>query len=198
VSVRTSIVPPRPARHPRTRQTHHLPLRHRRSRPQFRTLPCPWPPPRSRNGPGTASQCSWPSIRTASTARTTSPTGKSNEPSTPETGRIAQKQAVPRTAGTALILSAICPCMAHTRAHGRPPGSRARPRPEPPDSITDAVFAAQSTFWDQQRASRAGCWADRIWPTHGPQRQQAVSVAVRKWLWLTFREVVCPACPVAS
>jgi hypothetical protein len=35
-----------------------------------------------------------------------------------------RKQAVTRTAGTAPILSAICPCMAHTRALGRPPASR--------------------------------------------------------------------------
>ena len=32
---------PGPACHPQTRRTHHPPLRHRRSQPQFTTLPCP-------------------------------------------------------------------------------------------------------------------------------------------------------------
>ena len=86
----------------------------------------------------------------------------------------AGQQAVPRTAGTTPILSAICPCMAHTRAPGRPPASRARSRPELPLRSPMTVSAAQSTSGGQQRASRAGCWTGRIWPTYGPQRQQAV------------------------
>lgn len=42
-SVGTSIVPPGPARRPRTRRAYHPPLQHRRSQPQLATLPCPWP-----------------------------------------------------------------------------------------------------------------------------------------------------------
>ena len=44
VSVRTSIVPPGPARHPQARRTLHPLLRHRRPQPHFTTLPCPWQP----------------------------------------------------------------------------------------------------------------------------------------------------------
>ena len=63
-----------------------------------------------------------------------------------ELRRIARKQAVPRTAGTAPILSAICPCLAHTRVHGRPTAKpRATTARTPHKDHRLNVSAAQST-----------------------------------------------------
>jgi hypothetical protein len=51
------------------------------------------------------------------------------------------------------ILSAICPCMAHTRAPGRLPAIRAHPRPELPASITDDRFRSSEGIRGQQLVS---------------------------------------------
>ena len=123
------------------------------------------------HGPGTASPCCWPSTPTASTARTTSPTGRSSMPCAPATRHRAGKQAVPRTAGTAPILSAICPCMA-SQARAWPAiarSSQARTVRIPPPHLS-VVSPAQTAYEPLARAA-----ADRrIWPTHGPQTKQAV------------------------
>jgi hypothetical protein len=88
-------------------------------------------PPRSPPAPGTASPSCSPLTLTASTARTRSPTARSSMPSTLRTGGQTGHPAVPRTAGPASILSAICPPAAPITRRGPPadPSARVGTRP---------------------------------------------------------------------
>ena len=82
--------PPGPVRRPRTRRTDRPPLRHRRSRPQFMTLPCPWGCDLSgrqiagqdrKHTPGDG-LAAWPSACCAWTARPTSRPPTATTPAT--------------------------------------------------------------------------------------------------------------------
>jgi integrase len=81
-----------------------------------------------------------------------------------------RQQAVPRTAGTAPILSAIC-SEDGPRSRARE-GTREALRTRSQDSTPRSpatVSAVQSALYDQPQASRGVLWTTRIWPTYGPQ-----------------------------